>query len=166
MGNSNKEMKFSGFYADDGTYVPFINNRQVDFCVLLRNVNKNNNGCLDNYEVVRNIITIPTVFGKTSTDVFTGEKYQFCRIVNDNKRRYLVANGNIVSPEYVLVSFKEYYYRSFLFDKLDASSDNLDLYDVYEDMSSKIFEEWDRHMLNEMYKTFQEQKDNLKTRTR
>ena len=158
MGSSSGKMEFSGFYADDGTFVPFLNNKQVDFCVLLVKVKNVDDGCLSNYNVVRNILAYPAVFGKTAKDAFTNEKFQFCRIINDNNKRYLVSDGGTVSPDYVLVSYKEYYYRLFLENTLRYCSS---------DVTSKLFAEWDHYMLTEMYKTYEEQLEkNSKTRTK
>ena len=156
MDNSNKKVNFSGFRANDGDYILFINNKQVEFCLLLKKKCFNDDNNIDNYEVVRKVFSIPTTFGYSAKDAVTDEKYLFCRIARIGDRR-LVVNNKGCEPNnmYILVPFREYYFNDVL----------IHLNDDDEETFAKAMREWQDYYYDQIMNTADEYTGKQRTRT-
>ena len=74
MKGSNN-LKFSGFCTDDNEFISYINNVQVNYCVLLKRMNNQHGDLIENFEVVKNMFTTTTLTRSFAKDVDTKEIY-------------------------------------------------------------------------------------------
>ncbi|MBR5662066.1 MAG: hypothetical protein IKX00_00265 [Bacilli bacterium] len=155
MINSNGELKFNGFLTDDYEFISYINNVQVDYSVLLKRKNNHCGDLTDNYEVEKYVFTTRTLSKAYARDVATKEKYLFCNILNDGNKKYFHNEKYSVTDEYILVSYKEYYFKDFL-SKLDSSIDSM----------AQIYQLWNQHIIESMLNTVRLENGERKTRTR
>ena len=106
----NSEIKVNFLYSDTDGYLPFINNKQVQFGLILRKPNISSDDYLENYEVVEPVFVKEFIGGVK--DVFTGAIYPYCVIDSEFKKKYVYLENNRtkkISSEYIVVSYKMFY---------------------------------------------------------
>lgn len=151
---NNKKLEFGGFTTSDGDFITYINNTQVDYCLLLKKIDPRYGDAVSNFEIVKHIFSVPT-FGKSyGKDIITNIKYPYCRIVTDKNERFVYNKKPITGEEYILVSFREYYFRGIV-NEFKGENNMLELYRV---LNSRLLES--------MMDTLNKENEKINARTR
>ena len=162
MKSKNKKMFFSGFFSKDGEFIPCINNKQVDFCLVLKKENPELDNALSNYQILPTPIFVVGNFkgnlakeitppGKTSIC----ERFTFCTVANgyvlDKRNNPIDANG------YIVVRYADIY-RTSIIETIKANGN----YSTPLELSCR----YNEYMCKKMHETFIEQYKDEKTRVR
>ena len=155
MKNSNSLLKFSGFCTEDYEFISYIGNVQVDFCCLLKRKDQQYGDLLENFDIVKNIFTVSSLGRVYAKDVATNEKYLNCNIVKDGNKKYLHNKKFAVNQEYIVVPYRELYFRSFLEEVDKGNTDMRTIYTL-----------WNQKLIQAMIDTVNLENSERKARTR
>lgn len=159
--NTNK--KLTCFYTDSGDLISYINNAQVFYSVLLKKKCDEPTNLLSNFEFVKPLITHISFSGSYAKDIFTKEKYNYCKIKNDTYPKQILLNSSknndkFLTSDYVVVSYLDYYY-----DKMKVMF-NITKYE--QDFDTKTNRLYNGYVYDEMKRTLNLNMNKDKTRIR
>lgn len=155
MKKSNDVLKLSGFTTDDGEFITYINNVQVDYCLLLRRIDPRYGDLLENFEIIKPIFSVQTIGNTYTKDISTNEKYPYCRIVKEKNKRYIYNKKLPLTSDVVVVSYREYFFNNF-YNKLEDKTIGM----------KEIYRLWNQHLLEHMLETLNNENEIKQARTR
>ena len=126
MKNPNRKLQLSGFTAADGEFITYINNVQVEYCLLLKKIDSRFGDEISNFEIVGKVFSVPCFRNSTAKDIVGNTKYQYCRVVSEKNQRYIYSTSEPITDQYVLVSYRSYYIK----DIINANRDISNIYEI------------------------------------
>lgn len=154
MKNSNRKLQLSGFTAADGEFITYINNVQVEYCLLLKKIDPRFGDEINNFEIVGKVFSVPCFRNSSAKDVVNNTKYQYCRVVSEKNQRYVYSTSEPIADQYVLVSYRSYYIKEII----DKNKEISNIYDVNRLINSQL--------LDSMYNTLNVLNEQREARTR